>query len=203
MKTDIAKMDMCIEPTSMSLVIESLRTFPIIPYEGKVTFFANRIQEPKWSRENEERQKNDEKYISECLSLNVIPFSSISLEYREDEKLFIPKAYDHNSLILCRKDSIDALLEGGKIHKINLETSKHNEGFKIFRENFLQTLIDKEYVLDNFNLCLTMLYHNPNSTFKFNVGTQKKGLILHLGSEVSEDTEKLENWFKNIRAYQD
>ena len=48
-----------------------------------------------------------------------------------------------------------------------------------------------------------MLYHNPNSTFKFNVDAQKKGLILHLGSEISEDTEKLEAWFKSLRAYQD
>ena len=110
MTTEIAEMDICIEPTSMSLVIESLKTFPIIPYGGKVTFFANRIQEPKWSRENEERQKNDKKYLSECLSAEVIPFSGISMRYLENKKLFIPEASYDNSLIQCKEESINALL---------------------------------------------------------------------------------------------
>ena len=110
MTTDIAKMDMCIESASRSLAVESLKTLPVIPYESEVTFFANHIQEPKWSRENEERQKNDKKYLSECLSAEVIPFSGISMRYLENKKLFIPEASYDNSLIQCKEESINALL---------------------------------------------------------------------------------------------
>jgi len=199
---NLAEMDMVIESAPSLLAVEALRTFPIVPYDGRFRFLANGIQEPKWARDDEEKKENDRKYIATCLEAKVIPFSGVSMDYVEKEKLFAPKAYDSGPLTSCREDSINALLEGGKIHKIFLETSRHNEGFGVFRGNFLQTLIDKGYVLDDVNLCLTMRYHNPDSTFKFNVDEKRKGLILHLGSNISEeDTGKLENWFKSLRTY--
>ncbi|MDP3027243.1 MAG: hypothetical protein Q8N63_06040 [Nanoarchaeota archaeon] len=206
-----AEKDQHIKNTSQELAVEALRTLPIIPSYGFFKFFANGIQEPEWSRIEKEELADKNRYTSECSKAKVIPFSRIKFEYDWDKKIFVPETSFHDSIIPHENEFIMALLDGGKIHKINLETSQHKYGgFDFFRQNFLQTLINKKYQIGEINLWLTHFHStgyeagdSPDSTLAFKTDTSKKGLILHLGSEVSEDTEKLESWFKNLRAYQD
>lgn len=208
MQTETLETGMYIRDNSQELIKQAIITLPETPPYGWLTFISNGIEEPRWKKIEREQQKETEIYIKECSKARVIPFSEITMKYNVESGLFVPEAQSGGRIIHRNKDSIEAFLNGGKFHRIILETHSpyfDSRGFESLKAGFLQTLMNKGYHIFETNFWLTFYHHTgyeAGDSGDTTLGFNKNGLHLRIGSEISEEyTERLKNWFQELRNY--
>ncbi|MCX6774935.1 MAG: hypothetical protein NTY99_02475 [DPANN group archaeon] len=140
-----------IRSASSELFLEAIKTLPVVPKDGSITFLANGVYIP----DNSSLRK-DPKYIAECESKGIIPYSSITIDKYDESGLEFAQSF--NSIFggdSASKEQkavfLEGLLKGGRPHDITIELKSEYRvvNFKNFRTNLLDKLVQNGYQISS------------------------------------------------------
>lgn len=187
-ETETKKMK--ITKVSQELFVEAIKTFPVDCSNMEFRMYAKTPDFPI-------KDDSEERYVSECLENNIIPFSLVEFRYRQDKGLFVPDDFRiyHDKI----SESIQKLLEGGKFNQVEIKNYTDScAAFEEFRKEngLLDLMLSKNYKLSSGDI--EGNYGNSNLIF-FAKYMGRKRLELVLGYKLADEgREKLVGWFKEL-----
>jgi hypothetical protein len=200
---------MKIKNPSQKLLEGVIKTLPILPQFVNITMTSEGVYLPSRTAKEEEIRS----YLSECAEKRIIPFSRSELEYRNERWSLAPEMFWGIVNIFStdkdyiKKAEIQGIMEGRRIHNIEVKISNPpyvEEGFKQFRDEILDVMLNNGYQINQGNLDLTVTcgtgyrqgyYSDTNIYFTPNQ------VRLGLGTNISdEDAVKVTEWFSQFRG---
>ena len=164
--------------TSQELFQEVLRTVPVDVEYAELSFLAHGILDPGYNEEGDMQR-----YIKECSERGVMPFSQVKLKWNRIKGFPDPSTTTDFLAVYGNYDSktkeiaTDRLLEGGKIHNINVETENFHFDFEDFQKGLLERILRAEYEVGKVDLWLSTCHLTG-----YNEGTYREsGLTMGRG----------------------
>lgn len=196
-----------IQHASDEMLIQAIKTLPSPSVYGVIDMLVNGVKGPDFLSSVDYSPL--ETHIAECTKKGIIPSSADTLVYNPEIKLFIPKMNekpptfhftDSKRLSVAQ---IDGLLNGGKIHEIDLKWEVP-EGYECLRSRFLDEVLNKGYNIHHGTIWLDSRTEN---NYKYSNGllelkAWQRDLNLTLRKENCEWDKKINrdliSWFEEL-----
>jgi len=192
------KKKMKIEKPSYKLFTEAIRDLDVLPAYFDIEMLADGILYPKYKDETDKKR-----YLSECEEKRVVPYTVIKLVYDISFKLrFVPPVFTDPVIRSRKKEDIERLIKGGRIHKINFEAKAPAfEGFEFFRDEFLDTMLKNGYQPYEGELILNYFLDHESDRISFGMDGFNRGLELELQSDKlsKEELREVLVWFSLLK----
>ena len=194
-----------IKVESQELLQEIIKTLPSEPEYFTIEMKAKSVSLPQYKEEG-----GEERYLLECSKNNIIPFSTYKFEYSHITGLFESK-FDNNLTSIREQQSekkkkaiMNGLVKGGRIGRFEFEIGiSAQQGFKKFRDEILNMLLENDYQIDEGDLWLSWGRHTGYNEGYYRTGglrfNIRKGVELELNGETSEEAKsKYIEWFNKL-----
>lgn len=141
---------------------EALRSLPIDPISGSLTFSAFDLDMPAHND-----PVGQHKYVEECKTKGVMPHTTQEFRFRSDKGLYIPSNPESLATIYSdsedptRNATIDGLIRGGKTHRIRIGLKEYygNEvGFHYLVDALIPRMVEEDYRITSGEFTLSS-YH--------------------------------------------
>lgn len=168
---------------SPELFSEAVKTFPVSPKDFSFRMLSDGIATPP-------TKEGEDKYLSECLKRNIIPFSIVNFKYdsRDGSFSFFNPEFSTQSR--------EVVVKGGRFNRIDIIADKYSscpKQFKYFKENLLPFLLDNDYELSRGEIIF-------NQGGIFLNEQKKKSLELELRESINDkDKEIILGWFRGLK----
>ena len=187
---------MFIENPTEDVLRRSIETVPITPVHGKIRLFYQGIQLP--TQKSEDRLR----YLDECENFGILPFSELTLI-----------GGNYPSVSVRGNNSLLSILNGGRMYGLSCDDgdrSYTSENFDKFRNEFLPSVLQEGYKLQEIDLWLTIRRGSGydwlnHSGVTLSYDRNKKGgtnlllTNLNFGPRTSEVEDKLTYWFEELK----
>ncbi|GEM_PF-6782237 len=191
--------------THSTHLYRALAELPVLPKQSMFQFRAYDIALPKTI-------DGERGYLKECQEKQVLPYTKISVGFDLKQKECVPLMIEQLALkrmssgVQERQGLMKGLLQGGKIHQIELgiDEIKEREILQYISELVFSEVAAQKYVLHSADIWLTQYRMCPDTYGRgTGVSIQSHSALemkLELASPISEgERERLMGWFEAVK----
>ncbi len=207
-----------IKEPSQELLWKVLETFPLKPEYFELNTRAGMVARFDTFQGKEEKEKQVNKYIDDCIKNEIIPFSEIYFNYSNDSHFYRPRSSligkDFIDFTNCpenrRKEVGQAMIKGGKIDKFSFSARipSITNVLDAFKQQWLNPLKGSGYVINHLDIWASSYHltgYNQGDYPKVRLGFSwgnliLQGIYLEDNGLDEKDTSTLDSWFGKIKG---